>query len=70
MGGCSGIRRDPGPGPANPGDWDRDLKPRDSRDRDRNQSHGQAEPGQKIAGLYRPVPCPSLHPTVLRQAAP
>ena len=37
MGGCPGIWRDPGPGPANPRDWDRDRdsKPRDSRDRDK-----------------------------------
>ena len=36
MGGCPGICRDPGP--ANPRDWDRDRnsKPRDSRDRDKN----------------------------------
>ena len=36
MGGCSGICRDPGPGPANPRDWDRDPEPRDSRDRDKH----------------------------------
>ena len=37
MGACPGIWRDPGPGPANPRDWDqdRDSKLRDSRDRDK-----------------------------------
>ena len=47
MGGCPGIWRDPGLGPANPRDWDRDRdsKPRDSRYRDKNL---RDSPGSKI----------------------
>ena len=47
MGGCPGIWRDPGPGPANPRDWDRDRdsEPRDSRDRDK---HLRDSPASKI----------------------
>ena len=43
MGVCPGIGRDPGP--SNPGNWDRDLKPRDSGDREKNQ---RDSPGTKI----------------------
>ena len=54
---------------------DRDSKPRDSQDKNPAQSQDgpavpefygtiisrrQAGPGQKIAGMSRPVPCPSL----------
>ena len=42
MGGCPGICRDPGPG--NPRDWDRDRdsKPRESRERDKNLRDSRA----------------------------
>ena len=63
MGGCPGICRNPGPGPANPRDWDRDLKPRDSRDRDKNLRDCPATKNFRVtvphgcpAELSRPVP--------------
>ena len=65
MGGCPGILRDPGPGPANPRDWDRDRdsKPRDSRDRDKNLRDSPAteipRDNESRHFRHRPVPCPS-----------
>ena len=62
MGDCPGILRDPGSGPANPTlsrHFLCSVGPGPGQ-----KSAGQAGPGRKIADLSRPVPCPSLVPTV------
>ena len=62
MGSCPGILRDPGPGPANPRDWDRDgdSKPRDSRDQDKSL-RDSPETKSRISGQEsRTIPlCPA-----------
>ena len=74
MGGCPGILRDPGPGPANPRDWDRDSISRNSRDRDKNLRDSPAtkiprdNESRHSGQESRSVPGRSRCPGILRDA--